>query len=50
MKGYKFREAGKGTWVITSDIKILRRVSEEERQKKNIKNNSRRGKTEDYEK
>lgn len=29
---YFFREVGKGTWVITSDIKINRILSEEERQ------------------
>jgi len=31
---YFFREVGKGTWVITSDIKVVRVISEEER--KNI--------------
>ena len=30
---YFFREVGKGTWVITSDIKILRIIDEAERQK-----------------
>lgn len=29
---YFFREVGKGTWVITSDIKVNRVLSEEERQ------------------
>jgi len=29
---YFFREVGKGTWVITSDIKILKVLTEEERQ------------------
>lgn len=29
---YFFREVGKGTWVITSDIKILRIIDEAERQ------------------
>lgn len=29
---YFFREVGKGTWVITSDIKIIRIIDEEERQ------------------
>ncbi len=29
---YFFREAGKGTWVITSDIRILRILDESERQ------------------
>jgi len=29
---YFFREVGKGTWVITSDIKILRIIDESERQ------------------
>lgn len=29
---YFFREAGKGIWVITSDIKIIRTISEDERQ------------------
>lgn len=28
---YFFREVGKGTWVITSDIKVLRVLTEEER-------------------
>jgi len=28
---YFFREVGKGTWVITSDIKIIRIISEKER-------------------
>lgn len=28
---YLFREVGKGTWVITSDIKVVRIISEEER-------------------
>ena len=30
---YFFREVGKGTWIITSDIKILRIIDEAERQK-----------------
>lgn len=30
---YFFREAGKGVWVITSDIKIVRILSEDERQR-----------------
>ena len=30
---YFFREVGKGTWIITSDIKIIRILDEEERQK-----------------
>ena len=30
---YFFREVGKGTWVITSDIKVLRVLTEDERQK-----------------
>jgi len=30
---YFFREVGKGTWVITSDIKIIRIIDEAERQK-----------------
>ena len=29
---YFFREVGKGTWVITSDIKVIRIISEEEKQ------------------
>ena len=29
---YFFREVGKGTWIITSDIKITKIISEEERQ------------------
>ena len=29
---YFFKEVGKGTWVITSDIKIVRIISEKERQ------------------
>jgi DnaJ-class molecular chaperone len=29
---YFFREVGKGTWVITSDIKVNRTISEKERQ------------------
>lgn len=29
---YFFREVGKGTWVITSDIKVLRIIDESERQ------------------
>lgn len=29
---YFFREAGKGVWSITSDIKIIRKLSEDERQ------------------
>lgn len=29
---YFFREVGKGTWVITSDIKVVRVISEDERQ------------------
>ena len=29
---YFFREVGKGVWVITSDIKIVRIISEDERQ------------------
>lgn len=29
---YFFREVGKGTWVITSDIKIIKVLTEEERQ------------------
>lgn len=29
---YFFREAGKGTWCITSDIKIVRLINEDERQ------------------
>lgn len=28
---YLFREAGRGTWVITSDIKVNRIISDEER-------------------
>lgn len=28
---YPFREVGKGTWIITSDIKIIRVLSEKER-------------------
>lgn len=30
---YFFKEAGKGVWSITSDIKVIRKISEEERQK-----------------
>lgn len=30
---YFFREVGKGTWVITSDIKVNRILTEDERQK-----------------
>lgn len=30
---YFFREVGKGVWSITSDIKVIRKISEEERQK-----------------
>lgn len=29
---YFFREVGKGVWSITSDIKVIRKISEEERQ------------------
>lgn len=29
---YFFREAGKGVWSITSDIKVIRRLTEDERQ------------------
>lgn len=29
---YFFREVGKGVWSITSDIKVVRKISEEERQ------------------
>ena len=30
---YFFREVGKGVWSITSDIKVVKKISEEERQK-----------------
>lgn len=30
---YFFREVGKGTWVISSDVRIIRTLSEEERQR-----------------
>lgn len=30
---YFFREAGKGTWSITSDIKVVKKISEKEREK-----------------
>lgn len=29
---YFFREVGKGVWIITSDVRIVRKISEEERQ------------------
>lgn len=28
---YPFREVGKGTWIITSDIKVIRMLTEDER-------------------
>lgn len=36
---YDFREVGKGVWIITSDIRVVRILSEEERQEIMVRNN-----------